>query len=602
MKADDDVLAQRQTLMREALAAHRQGDFTVAEARYRQILKQFPAHANAIHFLGLLSHQVGDNEAALKLLRRAIELSPKSYLYRHNLAGVFRTLRRYAEAEKCYQETLALKPKHTDAIIGLALARMAQNRFGDALASYEHALAIEPRNFEVWIGLGAAQVELARRTEALACYREARALVAQDADKLQRVGLAFLNTDAAEEACDCFESAIAIRSDYVDAHNNLGIALSELGNLKGAAEHFSEALRIKPDHASAWHNLVGIVHLNSGDPLWKPLMSLSDEMQSRPAADAILLHFSLGKVWEDAGEYERAFRHFLDGNRLQRYALDYNEERQANYHHNFIRYFDSAFMASHANEGCDDGSPIFIIGMPRSGTTLVEQILASHPLVYGAGEQHLLRQCLDMELGPLASDDELPRRLLLMDDKSLKHIGERYLSAIKELAPTAARITDKLPGNMVLVGLIHLVFPRARIIHCLREPLDTCISCFSQHFTTGYHFSYELGELGRFYRLYDELMNHWRAVLPLGSILEVHYEDVVADIEGQARKLVAFCDLPWDESCLRFYASPRLVKTASLAQVRQPIYGSSIGRWKHYEQFLDPLMQSLSGIRKQRLR
>jgi len=595
MEAESDVSVRLQTLMREALAAHRQGDFNVAEARYRQILKQFPAHTDAMHYLGLLSHQIGDDEAALRLLRHAIELNPKSYLYRHNLGGVFHALRRYAEAERCYQETLALKPEHTDAIIGLALARMAQNRFGEALASYEHALAIAPHNFEAWIGRGAAQVELARRTEALTCYREARALITQDADKLQRVGLAFLNIDAAEEARHCFESAIAIRPDYVEAHNNLGVALSELGNLKGATDCFREALRIKPGHASTWHNLVGIFHLNSGDPLWKPLMSLADEMRSRPAADAILLHFSLGKVWEGVGEYERAFRHLLDGNRLQRYALDYNEERQTTYYHNYIHYFDSAFMALHANGGCDDGSPIFIIGMPRSGTTLVEQILASHPLVYGAGEQHLLRQCLDVELGPPAGDDELPRRLRLMDNKSLKHAGERYLTAIKNLAPAAVRITDKLPGNMVLVGLIHLVFPRARIIHCLREPLDTCISCFSQHFATGYHFSYELGELGRFYRLYDELMNHWRAVLPAGSMLEVHYEDVVADMEGQAQKLVAFCGLPWDESCLRFYASSRLVKTASLAQVRQPIYGSSIGRWKHYEQYLGPLIQSLTG-------
>ncbi|MGH8282854.1 MAG: sulfotransferase family protein, partial [Gammaproteobacteria bacterium] len=214
---------------------------------------------------------------------------------------------------------------------------------------------------------------------------------------------------------------------------------------------------------------------------------------------------------------------------------------------------------------------------------------------HGAGEIQALRRCARVELGTGEDDDTLPMRLAALEPGGFARIGARYATCLDALAPDSTRITDKLPGNMALVGLIHLALPRATIIHCVRDPLDTCVSCFSKLFTTGHHFSYELGELGRFYRLYEELMAHWRTVLPPGRMLEVRYEDVVKDMEEQARKLLAFCGLPWDDACLRFYEISRPVRTASLAQVRQPIYASSVGRWKRYEKYLDPLRQALAG-------
>ncbi len=594
-QTENSVPTQLQALVQEAVAAHQRGDFAAAEAGYRAALRQSPAHADATHFLGLLAHQTGHADAALGMLRHAIKLGPTSYLYRHNLGGVFRALGRHVEAERCYREALALKPDYVDARIGLAQVYMAQSRFAEALAGYAQALALEPCRFEALMGRGAALAELVRRSEALACYQEARALAARDADKLQSVGLAFHRLDAPEVARACLEDALAVRPDFAEAHNSLGIILGDLGDLRGAEACYREALHIKPDHVGAYYNLISLIRLKPGDPFWRPLMELTENLELKPANEAILLHFALGKLWEDAGEYERAFRHFLEGNRLKRAGSNYDEARQVAFYHNYIRYFDSVFMNSHSGAGTDDELPVFIVGMSRSGTTLVEQILASHPLVHGAGELHLLRQCLYLELGSVASDDELPQRLVCLDDKGMNRIGARYSAAARELAPAAARVTDKLPGNMALVGLIHLIFPRARIIHCVREPLDTCVSCFSKHFTTGHDFSYELGELGRFYRLYEELMQHWRTVLPPGRMLEVRYEDMVADMEAQARRLLAYCGLPWNDACLRFYESARPVRTASLAQVRRPIYASSVGRWKRYESYLLPLRQVLAG-------
>lgn len=581
--------------MHEAVAAHRRGDYATAEARYRAVLRGAPAHPDAMHFLGLLAHQTGHNDAALELLQQAIQLGPDSPLYRHNLAGVLQQLGRHAEAERRYREALALKPDYVEALIGLAKSQLAQYRFTDALASYDAALALAPRNLEVLLGRAGVLAERVERGAALACCREAHTIAAQDAGQLQRVGSAFHDLDAHREARACFEAALALRPDFVEAHVSLATTLADLGDLAQAEAEYREALRLKPGHVSAYYNLISLIRLKPDDPLWSALMAMADTLGQRPADEQILAHFALGKVWEDNSDYDRAFEHFQAGNRLQRAQSNYDVTRQAEFYRSCIRNFDAGFLASHGGTGSGDATPIFIVGMSRSGTTLVEQILSSHPRVHGGGEMHLLRRCARLEMEPLASDDELPQRLVQLEPAAWTRIGERYVAALRELAPGALRVTDKLPGNMALVGLIHLAMPRARIIHCVRDPLDTCVSCFTKHFATGHDFSYDLRELGRFYRLYEELMRHWRKVLPPGNMLEVRYEDVVNDLDGQAHRLVAFCGLDWDAACLRFHEQRRAVRTASLAQVRRPIYASSVGRWRHYQKYLAPLQQALAG-------
>lgn len=584
-----------QTLMREALDAHHHGDFGVAEARYRSVLQQIPAHADATHFLGLLAHQTGHNDTALELMRRAIELGPQSYLYRRNLAGVLLELGHHDEAERHYQEALTLKPDYVAALIGLAHVHAAQKRWQEALVAYDRALALEPSNLDVLLGRGGVLLELVRRHEALASYRQARAVAARDAEQLQRVGLALHACDAHQDARACFEAALALRPDFIEAHNSLGITFGDLGDLTRAQAEYREVLRIKPDHVGAYHNLTGLMRLPPKDALWPPLMRMLESLADRPLNEQILLHFVAGKVWEDNREFDRAFEHFVAGNRLKRATTDYDATRQARFFRDLIGLFDTGFIA--ARTAADPGSelPVFIVGMSRSGTTLVEQILASHPRVHGAGEMHLLRRCIYLETPPLMNEAELPQRLAQLERDAFARIGGNYIRGLRDLTPDALRVTDKLPGNMALVGLMHLALPRARIIHCVREPLDTCVSCFTKHFTTGHDFSYDLRELGRFYRLYQELMRHWQEVLPPGCMLEVRYEDVVNNLEGQARRVVEFCGLEWDDACLRFHEHNRTVRTASLAQVRRPIYASSVGRWKNYEKFLDPLKQALAG-------
>ncbi|HET7649290.1 MAG TPA: sulfotransferase [Gammaproteobacteria bacterium] len=590
-----DALAQRlQPLMQQAVEAQQHGDFAAAEARYREILHVMPEHSDATHFLGLLAHQTGHPQAAVGLLERSIALGPGSPLYRHNLAGVFREQGRHADAEKRYREAIALRPDYVDAFVGLAMSLAARNRHHDALAACRRAIELEPRHFDARMGYAAALIELTRYSEALTSYREIRALAAGNAEQLHRLGLALRDAGAAEESVRCFKDALALRPDLVEAHNSLGIALGDLGDFAAAEQHYREALRLRPAYVSAWHNLASISRIDRDPALYGALQTLAETIRELPEPEASMLHFVLGKVHDDAGDYARAFEHFLEGNRLKRMSLDYDETRQVRFFHDFIGSFDRAFFENRSAAGTASDMPIFIVGMSRSGTTLVEQILASHPQVHGAGELQLLRRCLHLECGGVEDDQELPARLAQLGGAAFTRIGDRYVKALAELAPGAARVTDKLPGNMALVGVIHLAFSNARIIHCTREPLDTCVSCFSKLFTTGHAFSYELGELGRFYRLYQELMRHWNAVLPQGRMLEMRYEEVIADTETQVRRLLEFCGLPWNEVCLNFSQTRRAVKTASLAQVRQPIYAGSVGRWQRYREFLAPLEHALS--------
>ncbi|MDE2345898.1 MAG: sulfotransferase [Gammaproteobacteria bacterium] len=559
-------------------------------------MHRFPEHPDATHFLGLLAHQAGHDEQALPLLEKAVALGPASALYRHNLAGVLREAGRHAEAEARYREALTLNPGYTDAFIGLAMVQAARGNYQAAQTLYQRALSLEPGNFEAHMGCGSMLLELAHRRQALEHYREARRLASGNAELLHRLGSALRDAGAMQDALQCLQAAVSLRPDFVAAHNSLGAVLGDLGELTSAEHHYRAALQLRPDYASGWHNLASIVQLKPEDSLWPALQEYRKHLDDLPPAEACMLEFALGKICDDQGAYSRAFEHYLNANRLKRRTIEYDEQRQADFFQEFARYFEHTLLSRFQQAGTQSDLPVFIVGMSRSGTTLVEQILSSHPSVHGAGELQLLPRCLRVQLGPTGSDDQMPARLAQLGTDGLRRIGEHYCRELAQLAPGAARITDKLPGNMALVGLIHMAFPRARIIHCVRDPLDTCISCFSKLFTTGHAFSYELAELGRFYRLYSELMRHWQTVLPPGRMLEVRYEQVVNDTEGQARRLLEYCDLPWDPACLQFHSHRRTVKTASLAQVRQPMYASSIGRWRRYARYLGPLREALGQL------
>jgi len=321
-----------------------------------------------------------------------------------------------------------------------------------------------------------------------------------------------------------------------------------------------------------------------------------EELLDRPdlsAGKSMHLCFALGKAYQDVKNYERAFAYLSKGNQIKRGSINFDLATVQEACDRTIKEFSRELFAQNRAVGFNSELPIFILGMPRSGTTLVEQILASHPQVHGAGELPYLQQlakALSRKLGR-----PFPEGVGKIDPGSWQGLGKNHVQAMRKIAPRARYITDKMPDNFWRVGTIHLMLPQAKIIHCVRNPADTCLSCYQKLFTQGQEFSYDLQDLGHYYQVYHRLMQHWQAVLP-GPILEVRYEDVVANQDGKAREILAFCGIEWDDACLAFYQTDRPVMTASTAQVRQPIYTTSVERWRRYERQLAPLLEALGPL------
>ncbi len=307
------------------------------------------------------------------------------------------------------------------------------------------------------------------------------------------------------------------------------------------------------------------------------------------------MHFALGKAYGDLQQNERSFRHIRDGNALARRRIAYNEAADLGLFDHIRAVFSADLMRTRAALGNPSERPIFIVGMMRSGSSLVEQVLASHPDVFAAGERPDFNEAYKTVRQGIESSATYPDTVPPLTGEQLRRVGDEYLRRIDALAAgrLAERITDKMPGNFSSIGLIRLVLPNARIIHTVRDPIDTCLSCFSKLFTEGHPFTYDLGELGRYYRAYAQLMKHWRQVLPEGAFLDVRYEALVADFENQVRRILDYCCLEWNEACLNFYETDRPVTTASQVQVRQPLYSTAARRWRPEEAELQPLLEGL---------
>jgi hypothetical protein len=300
----------------------------------------------------------------------------------------------------------------------------------------------------------------------------------------------------------------------------------------------------------------------------------------------MLLHFSLGKAYLDLGDSAAAFRHLNEGNRMKRGVVAYSADATEKFFADVAAAFPPALLDRLAGQGLRSPAPIFVVGMPRSGTTLIEQILAAHPAIRGGGELRFMRSVVEQI-------SDFPKGVATLDAVAQKRMGQHYLSRIETLADGKPRVVDKAPGNFVNAGLIRLILPDAKIIHARRDPVDTCLSCYTKLFADALNFTYDLTELGRYCQGYLKLTDYWRTVLPASHFLEVDYEAVVDDIEAEARRMLAFLELPWDPACLEFYRVERPVRTASVNQVRQPIYRSSSGRWRKHAEALQPLLKVL---------
>jgi tetratricopeptide (TPR) repeat protein len=502
-------------------------------------------------------------------------------------AVTFHQAGQYPAAEQLYQAVLQAERVHPGALCNLGLIRLSQNRHEEALRLIRKVLYAHPNAAEALLAFALVLQGLNQHQQALAQFQKAVVVRPDFVEAHIAIAITLQALHRHDEALVHAEKAAALAPNQHRARCSFGTALRIAGRIDEACGEFERAIALAPRSTNYYRLLSETRHITVDDPLLAAMQALASDIGSLNEQGQIDLHFALGKAYGDLRQYEQSIEHLLAGNALKRKQFIYDEA-------NVLRLFEQtkALLTAEVIEersGLGDPStaPIFIVGMPRSGSTLTEQILVSHPDVHAAGE------VLDFMLAVKGLDGggALPADV---GGEELRQMGARYLERLHSRVPVGARyITDKMLGNSRLVGLIHLALPNARIIHVRRNPIDNCLSCFSILFAGGQGYSYYLGELGRFWRAHEAIIQHWRNVLPEGVMLEVQYEDLVADLETHARRIVAHCRLDWNDACLEFYKTERPVQTASVVQVRQPIYRSSIGRWEPYKEMLRPLLDAL---------
>ncbi len=459
-----------------------------------------------------------------------------------------------ATAARLYGDAITLRPAFADALNNLGIALRGLGHLDAAADAYDRAVAAGPGYAEAYQNLGIVRREQGRLDDAVASFLR----------------------------------AIELKPDYAKAYSNLGVALQELGRADEAVQAFDVALILTPNAAHAWHAKSELKRFTAGDPDIAKMRAALD-VASTPD-DRILLEFALAKALMDSGDADQAFDHYAAANGEKRETFDYDLYADLIAMEEIATVFSPQLMRGFAGGGHSSARPVFVVGMPRSGTTLAEQILASHPLARGAGELGQLQGVIEAALGA----DGYPARAPFLTADDLAALGAAYVGATNDLAHGVARLVDKMPGNIRYAGLIHLMLPNARIIHCRRDPMDVGLSCWTKLFTGHQPFAYDLEELGLYQLGEQQLAEHWGRFLPTDRYTEVVYETLVGDLETEARRLVAFCGLEWDDACLDFHQTQRAVRTASAQQVRQPLYTSSIGRWRAYAAHLKPLADALA--------
>lgn len=570
--------------------------FEAAADYYRRALVARPAMAEAHNNLGNALRMAGDPTAAMQAYQDALthrEVYPEAY---NNLGTLLQQDNRLEEAERALKKAIAQNPRYAEAHNNLAQLYVAQGKEVEALRILGEALKFAPTNIQTLLITARIQN---KRGNFNAAEQGARAALRQDAanvDALILLGQVLHETDCFEEALQLLGKAVELVPENPEALNFHGVALKSVGRLDEAREQILKSLEINACIYGAYANLNDLIDFSSGvgDELFQRMEAIFEAAPDQQAEYLLPLHFAYAKALEDRREHACALDHYILGGRMKRAQLDYNEAETFAFFDAIKAAFPKEIFASRPFEGVSDDRLVFIIGMPRSGSTLVEQILASHPDVHGAGEVKHLSRTLGQLRDRFPSLHKYPQMMGQVTPAQLSIVANSYVSYMADDAGPAKRITDKLLTNYFFVGLIHLLFPKARIVHTVRNPIDTCLSGFTKLFKDDMPHSYDLAELGRYYGKYRELMEHWEAVLPQGVMHRVSYEEMVSDTKTEAKRLVAFLGLPWNKTCLEFYKSDRPVKTASVAQVRRPIYRSAVERWKKYGDGLKPLIDALS--------
>jgi tetratricopeptide (TPR) repeat protein len=638
LRAGDAALAEK--LCRDALAAfpgepnlsallgaalNRQGRGAEAEPMLRQLAADEPDYAKGHEEHGRSLLQLGRADEAAASFRRALVLDPKLTSARLSLvhalseselpleaqaalqeflladparervaeAATHQRAGRLEQAERIYREILEQDPRNVEALRLLALGAHQSEHYGQAEQLLTRAVEIAPDYLAAWVDLSRARLEKLDLPGARIAIGRAALLNPRSANVQVHVANVEARSGRHEDAVAAYRRAIEANADSTPAYVGLGNVLKTIGRHDEAVEAYRRATVLRPSLSEAWWSLSNLKTFRFTDA---ELEAMQAELAKAGLADEARVQFSfaIAKALEDRGEHARAFGLYAEGNRTRRGLENYDPVQTEVLNERIRAVFDAAFFERHAGAGVADPAPIFVVGLPRSGSTLLEQVLASHSQVdatHELPEVGRIIQGIRRDRGRRA----YPEALLEFDDPELTALGRAYLDATRQYRRGAPRFVDKNPNNFASLGMLAVALPNARFVNARRHPMDACWSCYRQLFARGQPFTYDLTELGEYYLEYDRMMAHWRAVMP-GRVLDVDYERVVLDLEGEARRLLEFCGLSWESACLRFHETERAIRTASSEQVRRPIYDTSIGAWRRCARELAPLIEVLEPV------
>ena len=600
---------------------HKAGRLDRAEVLYNKVLARFPTHADANNLLGAIALSRGRANHAIQLIEKAIAVAPGFAAAHSNLGNAYRAAGRPADAIKSYQRAIALDPDLAEAHNNLAQIMSDLGQHAQALVSGQQAVALAPALPEAHRIIASASRQLGDIEGAAQAYRRALLLRPGDLGTLNEFGDFLAENRLFDEAISCHRRALALHPDDIASLLALGGTQRRAGDIPGSVASFRHVVEIDPTHAEAWNGLgnglramgqfeearncfnravvidptladayrgLSLIRRQNADPVEIEHLNAILADPATTAIDRVAAGFALGKSFDDAGRCDDAFAAYSAANALYRQMLDadgraFNVAAFTTIIDRVIARFDARFFEDHAGWGDPSDLPVFVIGMPRSGTSLIEQIAASHPSVHGAGERS--------DVGRIESTLDRSGNAN-WDRAEADALAGAHVARLRGIGGQAVRVIDKMPDNILKLGLIGTLFPGARVIVCTRDPRDTCLSCFFQFFPNGNAFSYDLAQTGQRHVQIDRLMAHWRKVLPL-RMIEANYEATVHDLEGQSRTIIDFLGLPWDPACLDFHRTDRVVQTASAWQVRQPLYDRAVGRWRLYQAHLAPLDAAL---------
>jgi tetratricopeptide (TPR) repeat protein len=493
----------------------------------------------------------------------------------------------HAEAASCYQEVLALDPRNAGAHNNLGVALCNLGRYPEAVEQFRQAIGIKESYADAQFNLGSLLRSQGRFVESEQPLRRALKIKPTYIEAQISLAATLFNLGRFQESRGFLERALRSAPRHVEGLITLGQLTAREGRFSEAEACFNRALEINPKAPHAWTGLAALRRMTVADSAWLKGAEQTAESGLAPLVEANV-RYAIGKYYDEVGDYGRAFRSHQRANELVKMsAVDYDRDARTRFADSLIQAYPREVLARTQPGASDSQLPVFVVGMPRSGTTLVMQIIASHPAAKAAGELEfwgftVRKHAIHVQHQP-------------PDEATCKRLAEKYLRVLKGHSTHAERIVDKSPFNSDYLGIIHSVFPKARVLYVRRDPIDSCLSCYFQDFPPTLNFTLDLSELAHYYREHRRLMEHWRAALPSGTLLDVPYEELIADQEGWTRRIVEFLGLPWDDRCLSFYSLDRGVRTASYWQVRQKIYKSSVGRWRNYEKFIGPLLE-LKGL------